>query len=349
MVTLFAPRSGHEHSLTNQIQGVQLVRITNPDFLNFPELRELISLVPAPIAVFDAKMRYVAANERWATNFGVELADIIGVCHYDVFPEVPERWKEVHQRCLRGERLRSDRDESFVRLDGHTQWSRWEMDPIENDEGVVVGAILLVEVLTRLKESEQQLARALSQTVRAISNALERRDPHTAGHQRNVSKLAVAIAEARGWDKNRIEGVRLGAEIHDIGKIYVPAELLSKPGRLSKEEFSLIKKHPEVGHDIVADVEFPWPIKDMIAQHHERLNGTGYPYGLSGDEIIPEAKVIAVADVVEAITSHRPYRPALGTEVALAEIEKGRGTMYCVECVDACLKLFREDGFHWAR
>lgn len=184
--------------------------------------------------------------------------------------------------------------------------------------------------------------------VNAISATIEKRDPYTAGHQRRVSELSVAVAGALGWDAFRIEGLRLGALIHDIGKIYVPSEILNRPGKLTPNEFLIIKAHPEVGAEILEHVEFPWPIRDMVAQHHERLDGTGYPKGLKADEIIDEAKIIAVADVVEAITAHRPYRPARGIEAGLEEIARGRGTAYDPAIVDACTRLIRDGTFQWA-
>jgi len=191
----------------------------------------------------------------------------------------------------------------------------------------------------------ERLKQALVGTIQAVATTVEKRDPYTAGHQQRVAKLCVAIGQELGLDKERVEGVRLGALIHDIGKIYVPAEILNRPGKLSAAEFEIIKSHPQVGYDIVKDVTFPWPVADMILQHHERLDGSGYPNGLKGEQIILEARILAVADVVEAITAHRPYRPGRGLEVALAEIVQQRDRHYDPAVVDACLRLFREKGF----
>ncbi|MBZ0096461.1 MAG: PAS domain S-box protein [Sulfuricella sp.] len=198
--------------------------------------------------------------------------------------------------------------------------------------------------LEHLKSAER-LKEALIGTIRAIALTVEKRDPYTAGHQSRVADLAAAIAGELGLDADHIEGMKLGAMIHDIGKIYVPAEILNRPGRLSVHEFGMIKTHPEVGYDIIKDVKFPWPVALMVLQHHERMDGSGYPKGLKGEEIILEARILAVADVVEAITAHRPYRPALGFDVALAEIEAKRGQLYDPNVVDACLRLFREKGY----
>jgi len=196
----------------------------------------------------------------------------------------------------------------------------------------------------RLRTGER-LKRALVGTIQAVALTVEKRDPYTAGHQGRVAQLCIAVGRELGWEPERIEGMRLGALIHDIGKISVPAEILNRPGRLSAPEFEIIRSHPEVGYDIVKDVQFPWPVAQMIRQHHERLDGSGYPAGLKGGQIIPEARILAVADVVEAIASHRPYRPARGLEAALEEVEKNRDRYYDPAAVDACLRLFREKGF----
>lgn len=190
-----------------------------------------------------------------------------------------------------------------------------------------------------------RLHHTLEGAVAAIALTIEKRDPYTAGHQRRTATLAVAIARELGLDEHQVEGVYFGGLIHDIGKIYVPVEILSRPGRITPTEYAIIKSHPEVGFDIMKDIEFPWPVAQMIRQHHERLDGTGYPKGLKDGEILLEARILAVADVVEAIASHRPYRPSLGIEAALAEIEKGRGALFDAAAVDACLRLFRERNF----
>lgn len=183
--------------------------------------------------------------------------------------------------------------------------------------------------------------------VSAIAATIESRDPYTSGHQQNVANLAVEIARKLGYREDRLEGLRLGAIIHDIGKIRVPSDILNSPRRLSDAEFDIVKTHPEVGYEILSETEFPWPIGEMVRQHHERFDGSGYPVGLAGDKIIEEARIIAVADVVDAITSHRPYRPGKGVEEALAEIEAGRGTRYDPLVADACIQIIRHEGFKW--
>ena len=195
------------------------------------------------------------------------------------------------------------------------------------------------------KQSTEKLLKAMQETIQVLAITAEMRDPYTAGHQQRVTELACAIAGEIGLSDEQIEGIRMAAIIHDIGKIYVPAEILSKPGQLTENEFGMITAHPKVGYDVLKNIEFPWPIAQIVLQHHERMNGSGYPEGLSGEDIILEARILALADVVEAMASHRPYRPARGLDKAQEEISQKRGALYDPEVVDACLKLFTEKGF----
>ncbi len=194
-----------------------------------------------------------------------------------------------------------------------------------------------------LRQSYDKLKKSIEMLTKAMEMIVEIRDPYTAGHQRRVAVLASAIGREMGLSEDKVAGIHLAASIHDIGKIYVPAEILSKPGRINTHEFEIIKSHPKVGFDILKNVEFPWPIAGIVVQHHERINGSGYPAGLQGNKILIEAKIIAVADVVEAMASHRPYRPALGIEEALHEISQNRGTLYDSGVVEACLQVFRKN------
>jgi len=206
---------------------------------------------------------------------------------------------------------------------------------------------IVAERTARLQDTMKKLKKALDGIIQAVALTLETRDPYTAGHQRRVSKLACAVAKELRLPEEEIEGVRLAGIIHDLGKISAPAELLGKPCRLTVNEFNLIKDHPQVGYDILKDMEFPWPIAELVLQHHERMDGSGYPFGLSGQDILLGARIIAVADVVEAMSSQRPYRLPLGIEKALKEISGNREALYDPEVVDACLKLFKEKGFEF--
>jgi PAS domain S-box-containing protein len=197
----------------------------------------------------------------------------------------------------------------------------------------------------QLRKSVEQLRRSMQTTIQVLVMAVEIKDPYTAGHQRRMTGLARTMATEMGLPSEKIEGLRLAGIIHDIGKITLPTEILSKPTKLSAIELSLIREHVRLGHDILKDVESPWPLAEMVLQHHERTDGSGYPRGLKGEEILIEARILAVADVVEAMASHRPYRAALGLNAALEEIENNRGLLYDSHAVDTCLRLFREKGY----
>ena len=201
------------------------------------------------------------------------------------------------------------------------------------------------QINRELTRNIKHLRSTMEGIVTAMGLAIEMRDPYTAGHQRRVAGLACAIAKEMGLEGERIEGIRMAGLIHDLGKIQIPAEILSKPSRLNDFEFGMIKLHPAAGHHILESIEFPWPIAEIVLQHHEKMNGSGYPQGLRGQDILLEARIITVADVVEAMASHRPYRPALGLDIALEEIRINRGVLFDADVVDECLKLFKEKNY----
>jgi len=218
-----------------------------------------------------------------------------------------------------------------------------------DDRPAIVG---VMQDITEKKRAEEEIKRYVAQletafmsTVKVATSLSEMRDPYTAGHERRVAGIAAAIGAELGWDARRQEGLRVAGYLHDVGKITIPAEILSKPGRLGAIEVKLIQGHAQASHEVLKDVEFPWPVAEVALQHHERMDGSGYPRGLKGEAILPEARVLAVADVVEAMSAHRPYRPGLGIEAALAEIERGRDSVYDTAVADACLKLFREKAY----
>ena len=204
---------------------------------------------------------------------------------------------------------------------------------------------LVLERTEKLQTTLNDLQKAIDGIIEAMGLTVEIRDPYTSGHQKRVAEIAHAIATEMSLSKQQTEGVRMAGVIHDIGKMAVPAEILSKPGKITEHEFEIIKSHPEVGYNILKKIDFPWPIAQIVYQHHERMDGSGYPQGLSGEEILLEARIMAVADVVEAMASHRPYRPALGIDMALEEIEKNKDEIYDSEVVDACLRIFKEEKF----
>jgi PAS domain S-box-containing protein/putative nucleotidyltransferase with HDIG domain len=230
-----------------------------------------------------------------------------------------------------------------------------EIGPFLKEEARLVNAAaeLIGSIIERkqsqddLKNSLETLKTAMEGIIQAMAMTTEMRDPYTAGHQRRVAKLASAIAEELGLNAEEIDGIRLAGIIHDLGKIYVPAEILSKPGHISDIEMSIIRTHPQVGHDILKSIAFPWPIAQMVQQHHERLDGSGYPLGLKGDDILLGARILSVADTVEAMASHRPYRPSLGIDVALEEINRNRGKFYESKIVETCIDLFEKKNFEF--
>lgn len=258
----------------------------------------------------------------------------------------PEDWDRARlniQKMLSGEELPGN-EYTFLKKNGSAFPVITHTVPIVRDNQVL-GLRGFVIDITDLKMSTERLRKALDATVQAIAFIVETRDPYTTGHQRRVADLAQAIAKEMNLTNDQIDGIRTAAIIHDIGKISVPAEILSKPTKLTNLEFSLIKVHAQAGYDILKDIEFPWPIARMVLEHHERMNGSGYPNGLKGDQSLLESRILSVADVVEAMASHRPYRPGLGIEASLEEIEKNRGTFYDINVVDACLRLFRDKNY----
>jgi response regulator RpfG family c-di-GMP phosphodiesterase len=238
----------------------------------------------------------------------------------------------------------------LLQLNDHRR-KRFTMEMIHFFEGL--GASIGI-ALTRMRAAKEldtilaNLRRAISTTIKVMVSAVEIRDPYTSGHQTRSADLARAIATEMGLSQDKIEAIRMAGSIHDIGKLSIPAEILSKPTKLTNIEFSLIKEHARRGYEMLKDVESPWPLAEIIHQHHERMDGSGYPRNLKGDEILMEARILAVSDVVESMASHRPYRPALGIEAALEEIGKNKGILYDVAVADTCLSLFREKGFQFA-
>jgi putative nucleotidyltransferase with HDIG domain len=247
------------------------------------------------------------------------------------------------------ERLRIEKELRLARIEiDHLVNKRTEALARANDE--LHGQVLETRRSEDfLQSSLDRLEKSLDGTFRALAMTLELRDPYMAGHQQRVANLAVAIAQEMGLPWEKSESLRFAGIVHDIGKIAMPLEIMAKPGRLTRSEYQVVKDHPRISYDMIKDIPFPWPVAHIVLQHHERLDGSGYPEGLSGDAILPEARILAVADVVEAVCSLRPYRPALGIEKALEEIRRGRGFRYDTRVVDACIKLFREKRFSFKK
>lgn len=255
-------------------------------------------------------------------KYGGRLAGVLGLAHYDPL----RRFEQGDLSML--ERLG---ELASIALDNAGLYDRMKQELAQRRQAEAA-----------LLDTAERLRRSLAGTVQVISVAVEIKDPYTSGHQKRTADLARAIAREMGFSADRTDFVRVAATIHDIGKISVPAEILSKPTKLRDLEFELIKSHAQAGYEILKNIEFPWPVAEVVRQHHERMDGSGYPQGLSGEAILLEARILSVADVVEAIASHRPYRPALGIDAALEEIGKNRGILYDMQVADACLRLFGE-------
>ncbi|MFA6857556.1 MAG: HD domain-containing phosphohydrolase [Treponema sp.] len=233
---------------------------------------------------------------------------------------------------------------SFFGTTSHT-WSSPERELLQDVAADLAFGIKALRTAIVKAQEQESLRVSLEQTIQVIAETIGQRDSYTAGHQRRVASICTGIGLELGLSADRIHGLHLAATIHDLGKIGIPAEILVKPVKLSSIEYALVKEHVNIGIRILKNVVFPWPITEIIWQHHERLDGSGYPRGLTGDKLLLESKILAVADVVEAMASHRPYRPSLGIEAALAEIEAHRGTFFDAEVVDACVRIFHEKGF----
>ncbi len=252
---------------------------------------------------------------------------------------------------LRGEK-QLPYEAEFWHKDGSRRHLEVTEVPVYDNKGNVQGIEGIVHDITERKRAEEELKRysqklqeLIDNITKAIALTTAMRDPYTSGHQQRVTRLACAIAEEMGLNKEMIAEIRVAGSLHDIGKMYIPSEILTKPGRLTETEFDMIKTHSKVGYDILKTIDFPWPIAPIVLQHHERADGSGYPSGVSAKDVLLEARILAVADVVEAMASHRPYRPALGIDKALEEVSQKRDTVYDPEVVDACLRLFKEKVF----
>ena len=292
-------------------------------------------------------------NDEACRMLGYERDEILRMSWAQVtHPDDLEAGFGCANRLLAGEIDGYTLDKRYIRKDGRVIYATMSAKCVRGADGSIDYIVSMIQDITKRKEAEERLGstlnnlrKAIGGTIQAIVQVVEMRDPYTAGHQRRVADLARSIASEMGIPPDIAEGIRIAAVIHDIGKVSVPAEILSKPGKLTQNEIELIKDHPITGYDILKDVEFPWPVAEIIWQHHERLDGSGYPRGLKGDEVIIEARIIALADVVEAMASHRPFRPSQGIDAALDEITKNRGVLYDPAVVDACLALFLEKGY----
>jgi PAS domain S-box-containing protein len=302
---------------------------------------DVIQSISDSIIVIDTDDNVIDLNPAAQDTFGCKASKIIGEPVAVLF----QYWNEKFHD-----------DRSVPLMDGEISIGEAErkrfydlrISPLKNRKGKITGRLIGLRDITELKNAERletefnDLQRVMNKFIQAVALIIETKDPYTAGHERRVAKLAKAIAAKMNLDPETIEIIQIAATIHDIGKIYIPAEILSKPGPLSKDEYNLVKTHPRAAYDILKTVDFPWSIAEIVLQHHEKIDGSGYPSSLAGDDILLEAKIIAVADLVEAMTSHRPYRPSAGLGKALKEISEKKGILYDATVVDACIQVVEE-------
>jgi PAS domain S-box-containing protein/putative nucleotidyltransferase with HDIG domain len=288
-------------------------------------------------------------NKAAGEIFGWREDEVLGRSTELLSQDENEAYEDIRRRTLRQEIFTSV-PVSAVKKDRSIIQISCSAAAVYDEQNRVVGTVIILFDITEkiklesaLKASLEKMGRAVDETVEALASAIETRDLYTASHQRRVASLACAIAaEMGGIGDDQMKGIRTAAILHDIGKLHVPYDLLNKPGSLDDIEFALVKKHPQTGFDILKGIEFPRPVARIVQQHHEHLDGSGYPAGLKGNAILPEARIIGVADIVEAMSSHRPYRPGKGIDAALQEVGKARGSFYDPKAVDACLALFRK-------
>lgn len=317
--------------------------------LNAKILRGLVMASPLGILAVDTKGIIRLWNKAAEKVSGWREDEVIGQPIRVLSEKGGKKYEELRERTQKLEVFTSLPMQA-TKKDGTAILISYSTAPVLNADGRVIGAVAILYDITEKMELENNLKmqlekqdRIIDETVHALATAIEKRDPYTFGHQQRVAQLAGAIALEMGcFDETSIKGITTAASIHDIGKLYVPAEILTRPGRLTNIEFELIKTHPQAGYEILQQIEFPWPIARMVQQHHERLDGSGYPAQLAGDDILLEARIIGVADMVEAMSSHRPYRPGKGQELALREIKRASGSAFDPHIVNACLEVFRK-------
>jgi PAS domain S-box-containing protein len=318
------------------------------------ELENLVDSISSDVLmVVDQEGRVIRCNASLKRIFGYERSEVLNRKTDFLFRTSPDHL------VLAAKEPPGDGHDGFTVTPATGRFKDGHEIPLEIVTGKLstggVAVLLLRDISKRVAAEEQlrhsyrKLQELLEETVNILAMAVEMRDPYTAGHQRRVATLACAIADELHLSARRKDGLRLACIVHDVGKLYVPAEILSKPGTLTDTEFNLIKAHPQLAYDLLKKIDFPWPVAEMVLQHHERIDGSGYPQGLRGKEILLEARIMGVADVVEAMASHRPYRAAHGGGEALEEISINRGKLYDEDVVDACLRLFYERGFEFEK
>jgi len=312
--------------------------------------QKILDSFPFYVLLIDSDHQIVMMNKVMQKQLGTDSANVIG----KYCPKVVHGCSRPFPGCPLEEAVKCNRSVEKELFDDKQQ--KWFLSSIyltdcQTKEGKRIYLHIIHDITDRkraeneLIHSYEKLDKSLTGFIKTMAKTIELKDPYTSGHQIRVANLACMIAKKMGLEEDRIKGINMAATIHDLGKISVPSDILSKPGRLSKVELSLIKFHPKIGYNILKSIEFPWPIAKIVLQHHERLDGSGYPNHLKAEDICLEARILAVADVMEAMSSHRPYRPALGIDTAIEEISKNSGILYDPNVVETCISLFKDDKF----
>jgi PAS domain S-box-containing protein len=338
--------AGYTIDITERKRAEEALRKSEARF------QDLFHEAPVGYFEYDAEGCITNVNQTESDMLGYSLEEMIGQPAWKFIVEEETARRQILAKLAGALVPFQGFERTYRRKDGAI-FPVLIQDRLNKDEqGNITGIRCAIQDITDRKQAEEKLQhmleslrKAVGTTIQVMVSAVETRDPYTAGHQIRSAELARAIATEMGLSRDQIDGIRMAGSIHDIGKLSIPAEILSKPTKLSALEFSLIQEHARQGYEILKNVESPWPLAEIVHQHHERMGGSGYPRHLKGDEILLEARILAVADVVESMASHRPYRPALGIDAALEEISKNRGILYDPEVTDTCLKLFQEKGY----
>ena len=343
---------GRLQLLTTAVDTTELRRTRNMLHESVQLYRQMFKDNPVSLLAFDPEqLTILAANSAACSQYGYDQSELLGQPLSTLFQvELSEdlnqllhhpREKEsegqpilLTQRQKQGAEFKAELRFHPMHFEHHNAWMMMAIDVTQQENA-----------REQTADYVKRLEHATKATFHAVSTLVEMRDPYTAGHERRVGEIAAAIAAELGMERDLQDGLRLCGAVHDVGKVVVPAEILAKPARLNEPEFALVKLHAESGYAILREIDLPWPVAEVARQHHERINGSGYPRGLKGKEIVLEARVIAVADVMESMASHRPYRAALGSSIALKELEKGSGSLFDADVVNACLRLFRQKNY----
>ncbi|MFA4991428.1 MAG: HD domain-containing phosphohydrolase [Candidatus Omnitrophota bacterium] len=316
------------------------------DTLSFEKdlLQNLLDNIPDAIYFKDTKNRIIRVNRFYADGFKMSAADIIGKTDFDFFPkDQAKKMFEDDTYVLKTGRPIIGKIERTLLPNGSYNCVTTTKVPIKNKHGKIIGSMGVTRDITAYDQTEKTRLDLVINSLRVLDKILETKDPYTFGHTRRVSIIAEKIARELGWEENRILGLKMSAELHDIGKILIPLEILNKPGKLSELEQKMIREHAKQSYDTLKPYPFPSPLPEAIYQHHERLDGKGYPRGLAGNQIIPEARILAISDVLEAMTSHRPYREALGIKKTVHELKEHAGEKYDSDIVDVALKIINQN------